>query len=165
MINSATANKILKQSSDERARIVNFESSNCTYSYGKDECYENPNNYKFSNTNEKIVMLDNDILKLKHAINVFNVTTKVPGKDITVDMALVALPLLQNRKHTLESMISKDNVSRRILSTGVVEYTEIAYDKKEVELELQAVNKEIIDLQNGIDYVNLTVEFTNPLER
>lgn len=170
MINSSTANKIIRELNEERDRLISFERENMKRSYTKDEAIQDLNgyldNYDFVEHNKKIVALENKIGKLKHAINVFNVNTKLPIKDfdITVDKALVLLPMLSARKRTLENMLNTNNLSRRTLVNGTVEYTEINYNKGEVKRQLKVVNSMINSIQDGIDYVNLAIEFTNPLD-
>ena len=44
---------------------------------------------------------EEEIRKLKHALNVFNASNKVPGFEMTVDEMLVYLPQLSREKNKL----------------------------------------------------------------
>lgn len=55
-------------------------------------------------TQAKLGQIGEAIVALKHAIDVFNTTTQLPGLGITVDMALVELPILSTSVSKLEAM-------------------------------------------------------------
>ena len=92
-INSDSANKLVKQITSARSALVAQERQVTTYSFLQGEEPFKPD-YDFAGTQVKLDKMNEAIVILKHAINQFNISAKLPGMDITVDMALVKLPIL-----------------------------------------------------------------------
>ncbi len=98
---------------------------------------------------------------IKHAINVFNVSTRVEEFDMTIDELLVYLPQLSARKEKLSLMRNrlpksrvKDNYSKTI-----VEYEYVNYDLQEVRKDYEAVSDELNRAQLTLDSLNNSIEF------
>ena len=60
--------------------------------------------YDFEETQKRYLELTQEIIKLKHTLNIFNTSTIVPDFNMTVDQMLVYLPMLRERKQTLQKM-------------------------------------------------------------
>jgi len=112
--------------------------------------------YSFSGTREKIRNIDNETRKLKHLLNCSNATTIVEGFDISLGECLVYMSQLNNEKDRLEWLAHKEPKERRSTVNGVIEYTELNYDKAECKKELTFVLETIARLQVAIDRTNLT---------
>ncbi len=76
LYNSDTANKTIKNLQAEIDLILNNENRNRTYTCGVSETPHAPE-YSFSNTQERLTRLRGKIAKLRHAVNRFNLTTKI----------------------------------------------------------------------------------------
>jgi hypothetical protein len=112
--------------------------------------------YSFSETRERIRGIDSEIRKLKHLLNYSNATTIVADFDITLGECLVYMSQLNNEKERLEWLARKEPKERRSTINGVIEYTELNYDKAECRKELTATMEKVANLQISIDRTNLT---------
>ena len=74
-ITSAEANKLLKKLEDNKEKLLKMESEDCTFRAAVGENVEELRpDYVLSETQEALNAINDQIIKLKHAINVFNVT-------------------------------------------------------------------------------------------
>ena len=112
--------------------------------------------YSFTATREKIRDIDSEIRKLKHLLNCSNATTIVEGFDLTLGECLVYMSQLNNEKDRLEWLAKKEPKERRSTINGVIEYTELNYDKAECKKAVDTVLETIARLQVAIDRTNLT---------
>ena len=87
---SAEAAKLLRKLNDERQNLLSHETQVCEFvaSLGEDPESVRPE-YDYEKTQAEINETEKKIIKVKHAINVFNSTHKVPDFDMTVDEMLV----------------------------------------------------------------------------
>lgn len=158
-INSDSANKLVKQIASARSALVAQERQVFTYSFLQGEEPFKPD-YDFAGTQAKLDKMNEAIITLKHAINRFNCSTKLPGLDITVDMALVKLPLLSAKVEKLERMAS---VLEKTRSTNVAakmaEYTCRNYDGGEAAAAYKAAHAELVAIQQALNTVNMTEFF------
>lgn len=103
------------------------------------------------------------IRKLKHAINLFNTTTVIPGYDITIDEMLVFLPQLSAKKQKLSEMASRLPKAREEQEYGrasnIIDYRYVNYDIDEVTKDLLAVTDELSDAQLALDLINHSATF------
>ena len=137
-VTSAQAAKILRSLINEFNDLMRLESKASLFiaAVGEDPESVRPA-YSFEETREKAKKLNEQIRTLKHAINVFNSTTKVPGFDMTVDEVLVFLPQLNadvSRLGAMKSVLPKEREYREAADT-------------------------LAKLQLALDTVNSTVEF------
>lgn len=158
-LNSDAANKLVKQLTKAQSALLHQESQVNTYSFLQGEEPFKPD-YDFSATQAKLDQISEAIVALKHAINLFNTTTKLPGLDITVDMALVELPILSANAGRLEAM---SRVLEKTRSTNMVakaaEYTCRNYSAEEAAASGAAARKRLVAIQQGLNTVNMTETF------
>lgn len=165
-MNSAYANKLLKQLDDDKSFYLNKEASSCTYIVALGEEPVVPD-YDYSETAKTIDEIDSKIQAIKHAINLANVnqTIDVQGKKYSVDTVLVRMAQLNKRKNVLErmrkQMPKERQESRGYLSnrTNVPEYKYINYDLDLIKSEFERISVEIMAMQIALDKHNQTFEF------
>ena len=159
---SAEANKLLRKLRDEHETLTDMEYENRTFTAATVEKEEDARpDYDYEETQRRLEALEQKILCLKHAINLFNVAQEVPGTGMTIDQALVRIPQLTDRKRKLGNMRSVPRKKRNTQSRGtnLIEYTYANYDPAKVDEDYQAVSDELARLQNALDLVNSTVSF------
>lgn len=158
-LNSDTANKLVKQLTKARSALLHQESQVSTYSFLQGEDPFKPD-YDFAATQAKLDQIGDAIIALKHAINKFNTTTRLPGLGITVDMALVELPILSTNVGKLEAM---SRVLEKTRSTNMVakaaEYTCRNYSADEAAAACTAARERLVAIQQGLNTVNMTEAF------
>lgn len=162
---SAEANKLLRKYKEQLAAIKKKEEMSCKFivSLG-----ENPESirpvYDYQKTQQEIEDVENRIVKLKHAINLFNINTLVPEFDMTIDQMLVYIPQLTERKAKLVKMsgrLPKQRVAehRYYERSNTVEYDYANYSVEQADADLEKVSEELSKAQNALDMVNATVQF------
>lgn len=158
---SSEANKLLKKLNETHAAISKKEgiSKEFLASIGEDiECIRPQ--YDFTATNIGLYNLNEQIRKVKHAINLFNVQTVIPEFDITIDEALVLIPQLTQLKTKYASMKDKLPKMREqgmySRNNSIVEYRYLNYDIQEVEKEYEKVSERLTKLQTALDIINTT---------
>lgn len=163
-VTSAQAAKILRSLINEFNDLMRLESKASLFiaAVGEDPESVRPA-YSFEETREKAKKLNEQIRTLKHAINVFNSTTKVPGFDMTVDEVLVFLPQLNadvSRLGAMKSVLPKERVDTYgRQSVGLIDYKYANYDIAAAEREYREAADTLAKLQLALDTVNSTVEF------
>ncbi len=163
-VTSSQAAKILRALTSELNDLMKLENKACTFiaAVGEDPDSVRPV-YSFEATRAGEKELNKKIRKLKHAINVFNTTTKVPGFDMTIDEVLVCLPQLTatvSRLSTLKSVLPKERVeSYGRQSVGLIDYRYANYDIDKATQEYTRAAETLAKLQLALDTVNTTVEF------
>ena len=153
---SAEAAKLLRKLNDEQASLLAKE-ENCRQflaSVGEDVEACRPA-YDYAETQAMLQDLEDQIRTLKHALNVFNVTTVVPGFDMTIDEMLVYIPQLTRAKAKLNTM--KQVLPRtREMSYGsqIIDYRYTNYDIAAVEADYDKITDELSRAQTALDKVN-----------
>jgi hypothetical protein len=112
--------------------------------------------YSFTETREKISVLDTEVRKLKRLLNLSNATTIVAEFSMTRGECLVYLAQLNNEKSTFSDMTRKQDKTTNSTYGGVVEYTVLNYDKAERQAKLEWLKDTVAQLQIAIDRTNLT---------
>ena len=121
-VTSAEANKILKQLKNNKDVLKTDEHLLFTYKAAVGEnADELKPDYNFRETQDAIMALDDSIMKLKHAINVFNATTEVID-GMTIDQVLIKLPQLTERAERLRIMSSQPKKQRYTISGNIIDY-------------------------------------------
>ena len=158
-MNCDAINKRIKTLVDERSKLFSAERQVCTYSYVAGEEPVVPE-YSFEETQKRIDEISDEILRLKHAVNRFNTSTVIPGTDMTVDAALVRLPILTEQRSRLERLRAVLPITRSAarLGGGTSEYTVRNFELEAVEEVYIRVCDEQVKLQQGLNLVNLTIE-------
>ncbi len=162
---SAYANKVLRRLNDDKEFYLNKEQEGQIYVAALDEEPAIPD-YDYSDVSCKIAEIDARIVKIKHAINVINVTStvKVGNSDITIDAVLVKMAQLNRRKYVLDTMRKRQEKTR--INSGYLggrktapEYQYINYDLETVNKEYERIDGEIAEMQIALDKFNQTFEF------
>ena len=164
---SASANKYLKSLQDEKDFILEAESKSCTYVLAVGEEAEPPE-YSYDDIRDAVEDIDARMLKLRHAVHLFNAHTVLPESGITIDEALVLMAQLSQRKRRLSSLRERSpkerNGSRFYLrESNTVEYTYANYDVAAADRDYRAVCEDIGRLQLELDLMNQTETFVADL--
>lgn len=158
-MNSDYANKTIKNLQAEIDSLLQAESVNKTYSYGVSEKPVVPE-YSFADTQAKLEILRKRIAVLRHAINRFNVTTKVQDFDMTVDEALGYMSMLNAEKKRLYDMLQIPEKTReRVYGSREADFVCRNFDIAEVQAEYDRVSDELLRIQQAINIANLTLSF------
>ena len=122
--------------------------------------------YDYEKVAKNIAEIDEQIVKIKHALNVSNCTNEVQVGDrkMTVDTILVRMAQLNRRKAILDEMRKKEPKTR--INSGFYstrktapEYEYINYDLELVKKEYERIDSEVSEMQIALDKYNQTVEF------
>lgn len=165
-VTSAEAAKILAKLNDERDTMLSQENS---LAYFLCASSENPDDnrpdYDMEQYHQQILVLEDKIRRVKHAISLFNVSHKVEGFDLTIDETLVAIPQLNERRRNLRYMAQALPRERKEISnTPVIDYSYANFDPKKAKAEYDAVCDRISKLQLALDKVNQTEKFDIDIE-
>lgn len=161
---SAYANKLLKQFNEEKEFWNNKERQSCVYTAAVGETPVVPS-YDFLKVSETIKELDEKISKIKHAINLSNVTNEVQvgERSLSIDSVLVEMAQLNKRKEFLDYLRKQEPKMRKEAGFGArnsaPEYQYINYDLEVVKKEYEAVAACIMEMQLALDRYNQIVEF------
>lgn len=162
---SAYANKVLKKLNDDKNYYLNIEEEGQVYVAAINEEPVIPD-YDYKEVSAKIAELDEKIVKIKHAINVVNVTNKIAvgNSEMTIDAILVRMAQLNKRKTVLDKMRKRQEKTRErngyyTSNKTSPEYMYINYDLKVVSDEYERVDSEIASMQMALDKFNQTFEF------
>ena len=159
-MNSDTANKTIKNLQAEVDMILSAETRDRTYTYGVSEtpC---PPAYSFTDTQAKLDVLRKKMAVLRHAINKFNITTKLPGcGDMTVDEGLGRMSLLHREKQRLYEMLQIPEQTRtRGYGSREADFVHRNFEIDEVQAEYDKVCDELMALQQSVNIANLTMTF------
>lgn len=162
MMTSAAANKYLRALDEEKSYYRSIENNGSTYVLAENEKETTPPDYDYDKITRMVDEINRKICIVKHAVNLFNVTTKLEGFDMTVDQALVYLAQLSRKKARLDSMRKRQEKTRVNSGYGrslIIEYEYVNYDLEQVRTDFEAVSDEISRLQMAIDYCNQTISF------
>ncbi len=155
---SAEANKLLKSLVKERDRLKETEKNSMMFlaSVGEDPESNRPA-YDFAGTQGKLRELEDRIVAIKHALSVFNTTMNLPYTDMTIDQALVRMPLLKEQVDKLSDMARMPK-KKRVASyhQTFVDYEFANFDPDEVLAMLREKQDELTKLQLALDKVNMT---------
>ena len=164
MMTSAYASKMLKQLEEDKNFWVNKERNSCTYVAAVGEEAVIPE-YDYAEVAATIAEIDKKMCAIKHAINLPNVSNhvEVAGESLTIDMILVKMAQLNQRKAILDYMRKLQSKTRQEQSYGnraaAPEYQYINYDLDLIKAEYEQVSTEIMNLQLALDKYNQTFEF------
>ena len=162
---SAYANKLLRQLEDEKAYWRTQEQNSYVYTAAINEEPVIPE-YDYVEMRKTLCELDEKICRIKHAVNLANVTNTVMvgEQSMTIDMILVRMAQLNRRRDVLDSMrkmLPKSRVGNIGFASrnAVPEYQYINYDLDKVKADYDKINDEIMVMQIALDKYNQTVEF------
>ena len=162
---SAQAAKLLRKLTEEKNALLISERKTSVFTAATTEDKEAVRpEYDYTATQAGITSIDKKIRIVKHALNLFNTQTVIPGFDITIDEALVYMPQLKERESKLSNMKQRLQKGERIGATtygrqsALIEYSYPNYMVEDAKRDYEAVVDELAKLQNALDLVNSTVE-------
>lgn len=162
----AEAAKLLKKLNEELNSVMLKEehSKDFLAALGEDPETVRPK-YDYETTSRKIGEIERKIRLLKHAINVFNTTTVVPGIDMTVDQTLIYIPQLTRKCNKLWEMMNKlpktrENAAGYGRGNPVIDYRYINYDVEKVESDYYKWKSLLDCAQLQLDLVNSTLDLS-----
>lgn len=156
----AEANKELKKLQLTVEQLKREEKDNSTFLASIQESVES-NRPEFSlddylNSFEKVV---NNIKSLKHKVNEYNLSLKLPDLDITIDEALLLLPIYtaqKDRLYVLSNMPNKKRVQDNRYSSNIIDYQYVNFDINNAKSQYDALVDYINKIQFSLDKVNNT---------
>ena len=159
-VSPLTVTKRINALKEELKDLEEYEKKSSSFfvNLGQDKESLRPS-YDFEETQKRYLELTQEIIKLKHILNVFNTSTIVPGFDMTVDQMLVYLPMLRERKQTLQKMKDEPMCghSSSITYRGV-RYTYSNYSVKQVTEDYRRIADEYAKAHTALDLINVTGE-------
>lgn len=156
---SAEASKLLKSLNEQHEILVDMESQSSSFIAAVSEDIESVRpQYDYYETKQQLEEIERKIRIVKHAINVFNTTHKVPGFDMTVDEVLVYMPQLSERKRRLYpmSLALPKKRERGGVQSSIIDYRYANYDVASVAADMTASGDLLARLQTALDIVNTT---------
>jgi len=163
-LTSAEAAKVLRRLNDDLTDLLDREALSEQFVAA---ISENPDEvrpeYDFAKTRAQERELSEKIRRLKHAINVFNSTTVIPGWDITIDEMLIVIPQLTRRRERLARMkarLPKERVEAGMRSaSNIIDYRYANYDIAAAQAAWEEAADSLAKAQTALDLVNSTVTF------
>lgn len=161
---SAEANKLLKKLNDQYLDLRHQEEKTKTFNAATMEDIETVRPaYDYAKTQAAIAELEKEIRHVKHAINTFNISTLVPGFDMTIDEMLVYIPQLTRNKNklaTMKAILPKERVTDgSYRNSNFIDYCYANYDLKQAEADYQKVSDELAKAQLALDQINSSLKF------
>lgn len=156
---SAEANKLLKTLENKRNNILRREEKASKFKVSSTENVEDLRpEYDFAKTQKELALLNEKIRKIKHAINMFNVTHTLPGfGDLTIDQALVYMPQLREEIRKLNDMASSLPRERiEDFRSNIVDYSIANFDIDEAVSAYEKESERLTLLQLALDKANTT---------
>lgn len=161
---SAIANKMIRKLEEDKSYLRNKEAECSSYIAALDEEPVIPN-YDFEKMNAELKEIDEKIMKIRHAVNLANVTNSVDveGESMTIDSILISMAQLNIRKNVLNDLRRREPKERinsvRVARQTAPEYQYINYDLAMAKAEYERVDGRISAMQLALDKYNQTVEF------
>lgn len=166
---SAYANKMLRKLTEDKDFWRQKERDGCFYIAAADEEPVIPD-YDYAQVAAEIAAIDEKIVRIKHAVNVNNVTNRIQVGESTmaIDEILVRMAQLNNRKAVLDNLRKQQPKTR--INSGMYsarktapEYEYINYDLELIKKEYECVDGQIAAMQIALDKYNQTFEFEVPI--
>ena len=163
-VTSASANKMIRKLNEDKEFWLNKERNSSVYTVATEEEPVIPD-YSYPEVSGKIAEIDEKILSIRHALNVNNASNQIQvgERTMTVDMILIRMAQLNNRKYVLDTMRKREPKTRLEAhqysqKKTAIEYEYINYDLDEVKADYEKTDAEIEALQLALDKYNQTVE-------
>lgn len=155
---NAMALKKIRALEERKRLLIDREDEASTFTYKEGETPAEKD-YDYRATREEIAEIDRQVRAIRHALAKANCTEHLAGEfaDLTIGEALVLLAQYSSEHDQLEDLVGNRQITRRVVSGGVTEYTECAYDVKEAKRDYLALREKMSALQVAIDSANLTV--------
>lgn len=161
---SAEAAKLLRLLNEEYDALLTREQKSYSFLAATGEDVESVRpDYNFARVQDEAAELEGKIRRLKHAINIFNTTTEVPGFGMTIDAMLIYIPQLTRRCNKLaimKSVLPKERDSESFgRSSPIIDYRYANYDVEEAARRYTEAAEELARAQTALDVVNNTITF------
>ena len=116
--------------------------------------------FNFTDTVNEIKMIDEKIMKIKHARNVFNTTTYLPDEQMTIDEALIMMAVLNNN-YKYYTKLGNAQKKRRNMSSyaNEIEYIYTNYDIGEAKNCGKSMYDKMLEIQSKLNLVNTSYTF------
>ncbi len=161
-ISSKNASKLLKQFNEERDSLILQENQSKMFLAAVGEDIESVRpEYDYEAVQKQLKDLEEKIVKLKHAINVFNTTTVLKDFEMSIDEMLVYIPQLTQRKNKLDQMrkvLPKQRVEN-YTSSNIIDYRIINYDLEKIRKDYDKTVEELNRAQSVLDEANINLSF------
>lgn len=161
-ISSKNASKLLKQFNEERDSLILQENQSKMFLAAVGEDIESVRpEYDYDAVQKQLKDLEEKIVKLKHAINVFNTTTVLKDFEMSIDEMLVYIPQLTQRKNKLDQMrkvLPKQRVEN-YTSSNIIDYRIINYDLEKIRKDYDKTVEELNRAQSALDEANINLSF------
>ena len=161
-ISSKNASKLLKQFNEERDSLILQENQSKMFLAAVGEDIESVRpEYDYDVVQKQLKDLEEKIVKLKHAINVFNTTTVLKDFEMSIDEMLVYIPQLTQRKNKLDQMrkvLPKQRVEN-YTSSNIIDYRIINYDLEKIRKDYDKTVEELNRAQSALDEANINLSF------
>jgi len=161
-ISSKNASKLLKQFNEERDSLILQENQSKMFLAAVGEDIESVRpEYDYDAVQKQLKDLEEKIVKLKHAINVFNTTTVLKDFEMSIDEMLVYIPQLTQRKNKLDQMrkvLPKQRVEN-YTSSNIIDYRIINYDLEKIRKDYDKTVEELNRAQSVLDEANINLSF------
>jgi len=159
-LTSKEANKLIAKLQMELSQIESHEAKVYKFTVATSEDKEAVRPaYNLEETKKQKENLQEQIRRIKHALNVFNTQTKVEGFGFTVDEMLVYIPQLQALYSRFSKLASQEQQERLGVNYNSIEYSYANYDVEEAKKFLDETREEIAKAQAALDKTNLTIPF------
>lgn len=161
---SAEAAKLLKKLNEERTNLLLNEQQSSVFvaSVGEDAESVRPV-YDYTEVQTKLKAVEEKIIKVKHKINVFNTTHKLPDFDMTVDEILVYIPFLSDKKRKYSEMMNTLPKTRDTATysrnSSIIDYKYANYDIEAAKADYEKTEAELTRAQLALDKLNTTETF------
>ena len=161
---SAEAAKLLKKLNEERTNLLLNEQQSSVFvaSVGEDAESVRPV-YDYTEVQTKLKAVEEKIIKVKHKINVFNTTHKLPDFDMTIDEILVYIPFLSDKKRKYSEMMNTLPKTRDAATysrnSSIIDYKYANYDIEAAKADYEKTEAELTRAQLALDKLNTTETF------
>ena len=153
--------KLINRISEKKLQLIVQEREECVIESvaGQEPCQTT---YDYSETRTKIKKYDDQVFRLRSALNYNNATDVITEIGMTASEALVRMALLSEEKERLSRMAS--NSQRRqipasqLRDSSVAVYRISQYSVEQARKDLQTVTTSIVELQTALDKHNLLTE-------
>lgn len=162
LLTSKEASKKLKELETEHVYLLSREAQAKTFLAAVGEDVESCRpEYDYQKYQKDLEIIEDKIIKLKHAINDFNVKTTVDGFDKTIDEMLIYIPQLSKRCDKLGSMLGKLPKERNEITmrSSIIDYRYLNYDPDKAKEDYLATKDELSKAQIALDKINVTKTF------
>lgn len=153
----AEAIKRVKMLNEDMVSLLNEEDTYSTITY-RDESEKITNNYSYEATRTKINEINNEILRLKRAINKANNEVQIGVGDYTISDGLIKISMIRKElTYHLEPMSRREKLVSKVdmRNDGLI-YTEVLYDPEVCKNYVKSQKELLNQIQMGIDRANLT---------